>query len=71
MLLASLLLFTVSAGQQLGRERLQEYLSENHWKRDERTDDPLPKRIKIGASSSAFKIEVRLSILLANLLDKF
>ena len=66
MLRASLLLFTVSAAQQLGREKLQEYFNENHWKRDERTDDSLPKRIKIGASSSAFKIEVRLLVFLVN-----
>ena len=66
MIWASLLLFTVSPAQHLGREKLQEYFSENHWKRDERTNDPLPKRIKIGASSSAFEIEVRLLVFLVN-----
>ena len=56
--MAALLLLSVAAAQNgPGYERLANYLSEDHWQRDDRTDEKISPLIKIGASSSAFKIE--------------
>ena len=56
--LAALLLLSAVASQNgPGYERLADYFGEDHWHRDDRTEKKLSPLIKIGASSSAFKIE--------------